>query len=130
MQKLSRRQLAKYAADQLLAGQPVRKLAAQLAAVLSATKRGGQAPQLAEDIAFELESRGALATATITSAHPLSEQLSTELEKFIKHQTGARAVAATQAIDPAVIGGVRIDTASRSWDQTIRRRLTDIREAF
>ena len=130
MQKISRRQLAKYAADQLAAGTPTKKIAAQLGAVLVATKRSGQSGELLEDVAYELEARGSLAHGTITSALPLSQELKAELTKFIKTSTNVKDVNIDEIIDSSVLGGVRIDTARRSWDQTLKRRLTDIREAF
>jgi F0F1-type ATP synthase delta subunit len=130
MQKISRRRLAKYAADQLSAGTSAKDLASRLGAVLVATKRADQAGQLTEDIAYELEARGLHTQATLTVAHSLSDQLKQELTKFIAGATGAKDVAVEEVIDSSVIGGVRIDTAGRSWDQTIKRRLTDIREAF
>lgn len=130
MQKLSRRTLARYAADSLVAGHSVKELASQLSAVLIATKRSGQAGELIEDIAYELEDRGLYASATLTSATTLSETLKAELEKFIKSATGVSSVAIEEKLDKSVIGGVRIETAKHSFDQTIKRRLTDIREAF
>ena len=130
MQKLTRRQLAKYAADQLQSGASIQDIAAHLAAVLASSKRSGQGRQLAEDIAFEMESRGLLAEATLTSAHPLGAELVAQLEKFIKDETETKKVIINEVVEPEVIGGVRIETARRSWDQTIKRRLTDIQEAF
>lgn len=130
MQKLSRRQLAKYAADQLEQGTSIKDLAAHLAAVLATSKRSGQGRQLAEDIGYEMESRGLLAEATLTSARPLGAELVAQLKKFIKDEARTKQVIINEVVEPEVIGGVRIDTARRSWDQTIKRRLTDIREAF
>jgi len=130
MQKLSRRQLAKYAADRLEQGVSLKDVAAHLAAVLASSKRGGQSRQLAEDVAFEMESRGLRTEATLTSARPLGDDLIGQLEKFIKAETKTDKVIINQVVEPEVIGGVRIETARRSWDQTIKRRLTDIRETF
>lgn len=130
MQKLSRRTLARYAADQLLANQSPKKVAEQLGAVLVASKRAGQAGQLIEDIAYELENRGVMALAEIASATKLDDKLKVELEKFIKKAAAVDQVEIEERVDESLIGGVRIETAKRSFDQTIKRRLTDIREAF
>jgi F-type H+-transporting ATPase subunit delta len=130
MQKLSRRTLARYAADQLLANQSPKKVAEQLGAVLVASKRAGQAGQLIEDIAYELENRGVMALAEIASATKLDDKLKAELEKFIKKAAAVDQVEIEERVDESLIGGVRIETAKRSFDQTIKRRLTDIREAF
>jgi hypothetical protein len=53
--RLSRRQLAKYAANELLKGAPAEKIARQLAAVLAEEKRTNEAELLARDVAWELE---------------------------------------------------------------------------
>jgi F0F1-type ATP synthase delta subunit len=128
MANLSRRQLAAYAADQLLASKSVSSVAKQLAAVLVASRRRNQAEQLADDIAWELERRGKAANAHITSAHSLSQQLRKQIEAHVKKTAAVELVILNETIDESVIGGLRIDTAAHSWDETIRRKLTDIRE--
>lgn len=130
MQKISRRQLAIYAVDQLAANAPISGLAKQLGAILVATKRSNQITQLMEDVAYEFESRGIMAQVTVTTAFPLTEQLKTELNRFIKTEAKVGSVNIDEITDTTVLGGLRIDTATRSWDQTLKRRLTDIREAF
>ena len=125
---LSRRQLAAYATDQLLANKQVAAIAKELAAVLVNSRRSNQAELLASDIAWELERRGAAANATVTSAHGLSEQLREQISAFVKKSAKVQRVIISQAIDESVIGGVRIDTAAHSWDKTLSRKLTDIRE--
>lgn len=130
MQKISRRQLAKYAVDELVKGISSAVLAKHLGAVLVSTKRANQGEQLIEDVRFELEARGLWTRGVITTAFPLDNQLKTELDKFIRNSSKVNAVEINEIIDKTVIGGIRIDTAGRSWDHTIKRRLTDIREAF
>jgi F0F1-type ATP synthase delta subunit len=123
MNKLSRRQLAAYAADQLQAGQKAGPLAKELAAVLVTSR------QLTDDIAWELERRGKLANAEVTSARQLSEAIRKQIVVHVKKAAKVETVVVSQTIDRSVIGGLRIDTAAHSWDKTVRRRLTDIREA-
>jgi F-type H+-transporting ATPase subunit delta len=128
MNKLSRRQLAAYAADQLQAGQKAGPLAKELAAVLVASRRQSQARQLTDDIAWELERRGKLANAEVTSARQLSEAIRKQIVVHVKKAAKVETVVVSQTIDRSVIGGLRIDTAAHSWDKTVRRKLTDIRE--
>lgn len=128
MNKLSRRSLAIYATDQLLANKHLGTMAKELAAVLVASRRQNQAELLADDIAWELEHRGKVANAQVTSAHALSQQLHKQIVAHIKKAAGVDQVIIEETIDKSVIGGVRIDTAAHSWDKTLRRALTDIRE--
>jgi F0F1-type ATP synthase delta subunit len=130
MNSISRRQLAIYAADQLAAGDPPKNVAAQLAAVLKETKRMHESELLARDVALELEHRGQLAQAYITSATPLPDEIRNQLIKFIKSAAAVNEVSVEENVDKSVIGGVKIETAVHSWDKTISRQLTNIREAF
>jgi F0F1-type ATP synthase delta subunit len=128
--RLSRRQLAKYAANELLKGALAEKLARQLGAVLVEAKRTNEAELLARDVAWELERRGKIANANITSATPLSESLREELAKFIKETAKVDEVNLQENIDKSVLGGLKIETAIHSWDKTVSKKLADIREAF
>jgi F0F1-type ATP synthase delta subunit len=130
MAVLSRRQLAAYAADQLLGNKRLSVIVKELAAVLVNTRRTNQAELLASDIAWELERRGEVANATVTTAHDLSEQLRKEISSFIKKSAKVEQVIINESIDESVIGGVRIDTAAHSWDKTLGRKLTEIREVL
>lgn len=130
MNKISRRQLAEYAADQLLTGESARKIAASLAAVLVESKRASEVDLLLQDIAWELEVRGKVANANITSANALTDTLRKELTQFIKKATKVEQVNLDENIDKSVIGGVRIETATHAWDKTIATKLMQIREAF
>ena len=128
MASLSRRQLAAYAARQLLDGRSPKALSKELAAVLINSKRVNQAELLADDIAYELESSGRAANATLTSAHEIGEQLRKQVSAFIKKSAGVSDVIINEEIDESLIGGMRIDTAAHSWDKTLRRKLTEVRE--
>jgi F-type H+-transporting ATPase subunit delta len=128
MTRLSRRQLATYGADQILAGESTQKVSARLAAVLSETKRTNDAELLARDIAWELETRGKLASANITSASQLTDELRSELANFIKSTAKVDKVSLQENIDKSVLGGVRIETAVHSWDKTVAKKLRNIRE--
>ena len=130
MSGLSRRQLARYAADQLLDKVPAKIVMSEMAAILIQTRRSGQAELLASDIAWELEGRGKVATAQVISAHQLSDTLRSQITSFVKKQAKVDEVIIDSTIDSSVIGGVRIETAAHGWDQTIKRQLNDIQEAF
>jgi F0F1-type ATP synthase delta subunit len=101
MTRLSRRQLATYGADQILAGEPIKKVSARLAAVLS---------------------------ANITSVSQLTDELRSELANFIKSTAKVDKVSLQENIDKSVLGGVRIETAVHSWDKTVAKKLRNIRE--
>ena len=130
MSKLSRRALASYGADRLLAGETTVKIAKQLVALLIESGRQGEADFLLEDIGWELERRKALTSARVTTARPLSSELEAELKKEIQKATGSDSVLLEEHVDRSVLGGVRIETASRVWDNTLSRKLSGLREVF
>lgn len=130
MNRTSRRSLARWAADQLAAGQPVSKIARGLTAILAESKMTDQAGFLIEDITWELEHRRILTVANVTSASPLSKQLADAMEKQLRKITGSAKVVVQPAVDKSVVGGIRIETTDRVWDNTVIHQLSELREAF
>jgi F-type H+-transporting ATPase subunit delta len=130
MANFSRRQLAEYAANQLLDGEPVNKLAPFIAAALIESKKSNDTELLAKDIAWELENRNESADANITSAVPLTESLRAQISKIIKEKTGVKDVNLQENIDETVLGGVKIETATHTWDKTIARQLAELKESL
>jgi F-type H+-transporting ATPase subunit delta len=130
MNKVSRRALANWAADQLISGKPAASVAKHLAAVLKQSNMAAQVGFLINDISWELEQRQALAVGKVTSASGLSKQLEDVLIGQIKKATGAKDVVLEKNIDKSVIGGVRIETASRVWDATVSSKLSELKEVF
>jgi F0F1-type ATP synthase delta subunit len=108
---------------------PTHKIAQEIAAVLTETNKSKDVTLLAQDIAWELENRGQLASVEVTSASRLTESLRREITEFIKQSIEVDQVALSESVDESVIGGVRIETAAHTWDHTIAKQLTDIREA-
>lgn len=127
MAGFSRRQLADYAVNQLLAGEPLKKIARQLAAASLAGGKQPDADLLINDISLQLEQRGILANAVITSAHPLSQSARRQLAEQIKKAAGVEKVVLEEKIDNQVIGGFRVETARQTWDKTVARQLRDIK---
>lgn len=130
MSKVSRRSLARYAADQLQAGKSANSVAKNMAAELTESGRLNEVEFLLNDISAELESRGKLAVASVTSAYELTPQLREALASKIKKVADVEAVILDENIDKSVLGGVRIETSGRIWDHTIARKLLLLREIF
>lgn len=130
MNKLSRRSLARWAANQLADGQPVAAIAKHLAAVLSQTKMTDQAEFLISDISWELEQRRVLTVGKVTSANVLPKQLESSLLAHLKQITKSDNVVLEKIVDKSVLGGIRIETSALVWDQTVARKLTELKEVF
>lgn len=128
--RTSRRALARYAADQLLAGKRPAGLAKQLAAIMVESGHADDAEFLLGDIAWELEKRQALAIGRVTSASPLTKTLEAALKTQLKKATKAHEVLLEKQIDKALLGGLKVETSGRVWDLSVAHELSQLRETF
>jgi len=127
MADFSRRQLARYAVNQLLAKQSPANISKHLAAALIISNKQKDVDLLLDDIAEQLEVRGLSARAVVTSVNGLSAGLRSQLTRQIKKAVRVDEVLLTERLDPSVLGGFRIETSTRTWDQTIARKLAEIK---
>ena len=127
MNRISRRSLAKYAAQQIADGVSAEKVAKYIASALIESRRTDESQFLIGDIAWELEQRGLLATARVTTATQLTEELQNHIKSQIKQVTRTDEVLLDQQIDKSVIGGLRVETAQHVWDTSVKRKLSDLR---
>lgn len=124
--RLSRRQLARYSAEQLLAGVSQKLVSERLAAYLLDTRRMKEIDLLAQDILTYLAQSGTV-VATVTSAFELAESTRQSLRDLIEHQTGARHISFNEHVDPTVLGGVRIELPGQELDATVARKLNQLK---
>ena len=120
--RLSRRKIARYAAEQLTAGVATKDVTRQLAAFLVDTGRMPEYELLVRDIEAELADHGVV-VADVTSARPLEAGLKQEVARLV----GAKSVQIRQSVDPAVLGGIRVDIPGKRFDGTIRHKLTALK---
>jgi F-type H+-transporting ATPase subunit delta len=120
--RLSRRKLAIYAADKLVAGASTTEALAEVAAHLVDTGRTRERELLVRDIEEVLAERG-IVVADVTTAHPLTDKLRTEIQEVI----GAKSLQLRELIDSTVLGGVRIDVPGKRFDGTIQQKLTSLK---
>lgn len=122
--RLSRRKLSAYLADELVAGK--KDVATRLAAFLLDTKRMRELPLIIRDIEDALATRGVV-IADIDSAYTLSGDTTKLLKTFVQDKTSAKQVHFRTAIDPALLGGVRVNLPGQELDATLRRKLTNLK---
>jgi F-type H+-transporting ATPase subunit delta len=65
-------------------------------------------------------------TARVESAVPLDADLRTVVEAALACRYG-RAIAATYVVDPALIGGIRLEVDSEVYDGSVRARLESLK---
>ncbi len=126
MASFSRRQLARHAAQRIADGD--QSIITELAAFIVEQKREREIELIVRDIEHELQSNGII-VADITTARTLDGANRTSIEETLKRLYGSMQVAIRSHVDPSVIGGVKLDTAAGSLDNTIARKLTKLKTA-
>lgn len=124
--KLSRRQIARYVAGQLLDGGSRDKTLKQLAAYLVDQRRTNELASIVRDIAHHLAQAGVV-SATVTSAFELSAATKKLIQEYVKQQTSAKTVTLSEVIDESVLGGIKITTPGKELDMTVAHQLTKLR---
>lgn len=122
--RLSRRKLASYLADELVAGK--KDVARRLAAFLVEESRTRELPLIIRDIEDALAGRG-IVVADIESAHELNTTTVKLLERYVKEQTNAKQVHFRTNVDETLLGGVRVNVPGQELDATLRRKLTNLK---
>lgn len=116
--RLSRRKMAEYVADRLNVKESAAQALSEVAAYLLETKRMREAELVARDIEQALATKG-IVIADVTSAHTLADTLKKNIASLLE----AKELHIREAVDPTVLGGVRIDMPGKRLDATLRRRL-------
>ncbi len=120
-QKISRRKLAQYTADQIQANVPAPL--EQLAAYLVESGRTNEAELVVRDIETALLSRG-IAVVRVTVARPLQSAATAEIEAFVKaHYPGVTKVTIEEILDESIIGGMKLSLPDAQLDASIKTKL-------
>lgn len=120
--KLSRRKIAAFLADELIAG---RNITQRLASYLIETKRIREVSLFVREIESALAERGTL-IADVAGSHELSDDTRKVINDYLKDKTGVTDIHLREHIDPSLLGGVRIETPGERLDSTIRERINKL----
>ena len=118
--RLSRRKLAKYVAERLLANDAL--VIEELAALIVEERREREIDLLVLDIEEQLANHG-LVVATVESATPLSDTLRQSVIGFL----GGDEVRLREMVKPELIGGVRIASPTQEFDGTVAKKLYELK---
>lgn len=126
MQKIARRKVAEYTAQQLADGVAPKVIASQLVAYLVDAKQTNQLELLIRDIQAALVARGTVAI-DITSARELDDAARKIISSFVAKAEHAESVVIThESVDPDLIGGVVVHTPDRVFDGSVRKSLKNL----
>ena len=124
-QAISRRSLANYAADQILAGNSAEVLD-QIAGYLVQTRKTKDYELIIGDIERQLAGKGSV-LVRVKSARPLSKQSSDKIKKFMTEKTNAEHIELVSQIDEDLIGGAIISANDFVLDASLRNRLNKLK---
>ncbi|MGE5309865.1 MAG: F0F1 ATP synthase subunit delta [Sphaerimonospora mesophila] len=127
MHKSSRRQIAKFVAAQLVAGEPVGRIAKVLAAYLSSNRQTRYRELIIRDIEAELMNAYGHLSVDVTSARQLTSEVKTALVAMLRAETGAKTVELRERVDSDLLGGVVVRTPEAEMDASLRKKLTRLK---
>lgn len=120
---ISRRHLAEVIAERTLHVRDTKKLAREVAAYLLDTGQTAQLESLLRDV-MEYRAEHGVVEAQAISAHELTPTVIRELQQILKAEhPQAKSVHVIPKLDPAVVGGVRLQMANEQLDLTVRGKL-------
>lgn len=122
--KLPRRKIAEYAADRIVAGESIAAVLDEVGAYLIESGRVREQTLLVRAIEGALAERGVI-VGDVTTARPLDAQQRAQVEELI----GAREVHLREIVDPAVLGGVLVETPGAKLDGTLQRKILALSRA-
>ena len=128
MRLVSRRKLAKYAAEQILAGNDA--VLEEIAGLLIYEKHEREVDLLVRDIEAELAEGGEI-VASVESARALDDNIRRKIEQFLAAVASGKnskpKVSLRESIDPTLIGGFKLRTPTATLDATVSKKLNDLR---
>lgn len=126
MVRTSRAKIAKYFAGEIIARKP--NVIPRLTAIIIDENRLRELELIVSDIEYELNKAG-IVVADVTGAKPLSEATEEAVRELLSHGRTVERVMLREHIDPHLIGGVRIRSAGRELDASVRHRLNSLKAA-
>lgn len=121
--KISRTKLATVLTDHLAKGGNSKKFAGEVAAYLLSENRTRDLDSLMRDMQ-QIEADNGRLEVTAVSAFPVSAANLSEAKSKLKQAfPSAKQIVISQRIDPAVIGGVRLELANQQLDVSVRSKL-------
>jgi F0F1-type ATP synthase delta subunit len=121
--KVPRTELAKVIAERTLHVRDQNLLTREIAAYLLSENRVNELGSLMRDVLAYRESKGVI-EANVLSAHELSESVKKDVAHLLRdHYPEAKKVTIHEQLDPAVIGGLKVQLAHEQLDLSIRAKL-------
>lgn len=124
---ISRTDLAAVIGDRTLHSTDMKKLERAVAGYLLEQNRTDDIDSLMRDV-LKYRAEHGYVEATVVSAFPLTAASKHEITTALKAEyPGAKHYVLNERIDPAVVGGVRLEMAGKELDLTVRAKLNTLK---
>lgn len=121
--RISRRKLAEYAAAAIADKRPFIE---QLAAYLVVSKRTKEAALIIRDVETALVERG-IVIADVAVARELDSKLLDAVNRFMADKFPDSKIYLRTSLEPDLISGLQLHVNGQELDNTVRRRLTNLK---
>lgn len=125
---VSRRVLARYIAAELHSGKAQSEIAHQLAAYVVVHRKHKDLSLIIGDIARNLTEFGHT-VAYVSSARPLEASLRKLVERKVTELEGKATIEIIESVEPALLGGVVIETPNKRYDASLATKLKRLKQA-
>ena len=127
--KVARNQIAAAITSSLSIGDVApKRLAQAIAAYLLVERRTGELDSLMRDV-IEARSAEGIVEVTAVTAHELDQRAITDVQEQVKTiYPKARSIIVSPRLDPALIGGIRLEFANSQLDLSLRSKLNRMRQ--
>lgn len=124
MKRLTRREIADYATREILAGR--HDVINEVAAYLLDSHRVREAGLVVRDIENTLARQG-IVVARVSSAYNIDLSTKTLLDELLRKTFTVNEMHLSERIQPELLGGVKVEVASKELDITMRRRINQLK---
>ncbi len=128
MAKLPRHQIAAVLAEKSLGRINAHQFSEQIAAYLLSERRTADLEPILRDIMQYRADHGIVEVVAV-SAHALTATVRKDIEQQVQRtMPEAKKIIITEAIEPAMIGGVRLEFPNQQLDLTVRAQLSRLKQ--
>jgi len=125
---VSRRVLTRHIAKELYGGEKQSEVVSQLAAYIVEHRLQNEIGQIVGDIAHNLANMGRT-TAYVTTARPLDPALLASVKQKVLNMESVKDAEIIEIVDPAILGGVVIETPTKRFDASVAHKLKRLKHA-
>jgi F0F1-type ATP synthase delta subunit len=121
--KISRTKLAAVIAGRVKEPVDVKALASEIAAYLLVTGRSGELGSIMRDV-MQIRAEQGTVEVIASDAHQIAATIHSDIETIVRDiYPNASDVIISEAVDPALIGGIRLELANQLLDLSVEAKL-------